>query len=243
MALAVAAARAHGLPYLARRRKEPLEALLSTRAEACLVFGGDGVALWDAEGCLRFSPGMARLRVKRIDAGHLDDRLVRLAELSPGASVLDCTLGLAADAIVLARAVGPHGKVVGVEKSPALAALAGEGMAAYDFGPRSCQVEVVRGDFAEVLAASADGAFDCVFFDPMFARPRRASPAFDALRRFADRTPLSAAAVAEARRVARRWVIVKGSRYSTDLRALGLSAEPGPRTATVVWARLRASGG
>jgi hypothetical protein len=39
--------------------------------------------------------------------------------------------------------------------------------------------------------------------------------------------------------VARRWVVIKGSRHSEDLKKLGLTPEPGSRYAEVVWARSR----
>jgi hypothetical protein len=44
--------------------------------------------------------------------------------------------------------------------------------------------------------------------------------------------------LAEAQRVARRAVVIKGSRYSSDFKKLGLQAEPARPNATVLWARL-----
>jgi 16S rRNA (guanine1516-N2)-methyltransferase len=49
--------------------------------------------------------------------------------------------------------------------------------------------------------------------------------------------------LARAIRVARRAVVVKGARYSTDLRKLGLTPLPSTRTADVVWARVDKQGG
>ncbi|MHB8876585.1 MAG: class I SAM-dependent methyltransferase [Myxococcaceae bacterium] len=235
-----AGAAAFGLPFIARGQKQALSELLESDADAFLVYGADGLTLWDKEGWLRFTPGMAHLRVKHIDSGFRDDHLIRLGELRDGDQVLDCTLGLCADALVAARAVGPEGRVVGVEKSRAVLAVVTEGLAAHDPGPRSCRVELVAGDAAEVLRQSADGSFDCVLFDPMFAKPRRSSEAFESLRRHADYTPLTPQMLEDARRVARRWVLIKAARYSTDLKKLGLRPEPGRRSATVVWARVAA---
>jgi hypothetical protein len=99
-------------------------------------------------------------------------------------------------------------------------------------------VEVLHRDAHAYLTTLPGASFDVVLFDPMFSKARRASPAFEALRRFADPSPLTVEALAEARRVARRWVVVKAARYSTDLKRLGLAHEPAPRTATVVWARV-----
>src|SRR5258708_31101061 len=101
------------LPFIERRRKAPLGPLIGREAQALLVFGTEGLALWDREGTLRFTPGMARLRVKRLDAGIQEDLLVRIAGFQPGETVLDCTLGLGPDALLAARPVQPTGRVVG----------------------------------------------------------------------------------------------------------------------------------
>ncbi|HEX8536727.1 MAG TPA: protein-L-isoD(D-D) O-methyltransferase, partial [Cystobacter sp.] len=52
--------------------------------------------------------------------------------------------------------------------------------------------------------------------------------------------PLTPEVLEEARRVARRWVVVKGAKHSEDLRKLGLEAEPGSRYTSVIWGRVPA---
>lgn len=230
-------ARRWGLPFVERRRKQPLGPMLEELAEALLVFGGDGLVLCDRQGVLRYSPGMGPLRIKRIDRGARDDVMVRVAELRPLDHVLDCTLGMGADAVVAARVVGPEGRVVGVEKSLPLYALASEGLAAPP-APSCCPVEVVHADALEHLRSLPGRSFDCVLFDPMFDRPRASTPSFDVLRRYADATPLPPEALEEARRVARRWVLVKASRFGQDLARLGLLPEPGSPYADVAWGRV-----
>lgn len=225
-----------GLPFLARGWKKALEPLLA-EARALLVFEAEGLVLTDGEGTLRAQEGMAHLRVQRFEAGLRDDMLLKVSELRSGESVLDCTLGLAADARVAARAVGPEGRVVALESSLPLYALAAEGLAR-EQRAASAPIEVRHAHAAGYLAQQPDAAFDCVLLDPMFGKPKKASPAFEMLRRYADASPLTPELLAEARRVARRWVVVKAARYSTDLKKLGLLPEPCTRTATVVWARV-----
>lgn len=236
------AARAWGLPYVERRRKAPLWPLLEKVADAFLVFSTEGVTLWDKEGSLHFQLGIAHLRVKRLDAGIQEDTLVRLAAFAPGESVLDCTLGLAQDALVAARAVGPEGRVVGLEKSLALFAVVSEGLRAHEHGPRSCRIEALHADAADFLAAQPAGAFDCVLFDPMFERPGRSQPSFEVLRRFADHASLTPEVLAQARRVARRVVVVKGAKHSRALERLGLTPEPGSRYSPFAWAKVAGLG-
>lgn len=230
-----------GLPFLPRRSKEGLAPWLGVKADALLVVGGDGVTLWDAEGSFGFHAGMAHLRRMRLRDGE-PDAFVRVAELRPGDSVLDCTLGLAQDALVASLAVGPSGRVVGLEKSLALGVVAAEGLRRYELGSDSAPIEVVHADAREYLKTLPTGAFDVVFFDPMFAKPKKAQPAFDVLRRFAEHAPLTPETLAEGRRVARRWAVVKGARYSDDLTKLGLTPEPGSRFTDVIWGRLGPAG-
>jgi 16S rRNA (guanine1516-N2)-methyltransferase len=227
-----------GVPYLERTHKRPLTSMLADTADALIVMEADAVSLVDAQGSLRFSPGMAHLRVKQLDAGVREDMLLRVSGLSEGERVLDCTLGLGGDAQVAARLVGPSGALTALEKSPALYLLARHGLETLPRHPRACPIQVVHADASEYLRALPAGAFDVVLFDPMFERQRKSSVAFETLRRYADYAPLTRETLAEAQRVARRAVIIKGSRYSSDFKKLGLRAEPARPNATVLWATL-----
>jgi len=226
-----------GLPFLPRRAKEGIAPWLGVKAAALLVVGGDGVTLWDAEGSFGFHAGMAHLRRMRVRDGE-PDAFVRVAELRPGDAVLDCTLGLAQDALVASLVVGPRGRVVALEKSLALYAVVSEGLNAYDYGPDSCRVEALHADAHAYLRSLPSSAFDIVFFDPMFEKPKKSQPAFEMLRRFAEHAPLTTETLEQARRVARRWVVVKGAKYSEDLKKLGLEAEPGSHYTSVIWGRM-----
>ncbi len=237
-ARARAAAQEMGVPFLRREHKVPLASLVAHAAEALIVFEAKAISLVDEQGTLRFSPGLAHLRIKQLDAGVMEDMLLRQAQLREGDAVLDCTLGLAADAQVAARQVGPRGKVTALEKSPALYCLVRHGLEQIPRHPRACRIEVKRADAAEYLRALPDASYDVVLFDPMFGRKRKSSAAFETMRRHADHSPLTAEMVEQARRVARRWLVVKGARYSTDLKKLGLVPEPARPSATVLWAKV-----
>lgn len=229
--VAKAKARAWGLPFVERAEKTPLPLEV---ADAFLVLGGEGWTLSDAEGSLTFTPGMARVRIKRIALGQQeDDVILRLCELKAGDSVLDATLGLAGDAQVMAYKAGPTGRVIGVEASLAMFALVSEGLKAM-----GSTIDVRHGSSLEVLRAMPAGSVDCVVIDPMFERPKKSSPAFEMLRRFAVHEPLERETLEEAQRVARRWVVVKGGRFGREFARLGLTPLPMPRSAALMWARL-----
>ncbi len=236
-------ARAHAcadvwsLPFYEREKRTGLP--VGDFAATFLVLGSDGWTLRDVSGALQFTPGLARLRIKRLQSGETDDVLVKMGELKPDDQVLDCTFGLGADAQVCAQVVGQTGRVVGIEKSFPLWVLASEGLRAQVPDPKIAPIEVRLGDCVEFLRAQRPQSFDTVLFDPMFGRRKKSSPAFDLLRSYADHEPLPAEAIGLARRVARRWVVVKGARYSEDLKRLGLRPEPHSRYSETVWARAR----
>lgn len=236
-----AAAARHGLAFEARLRRSLAAVAAACGAEALLVLSARQAALYVDGAEHPWRAGMAALRAKRLLAGERTtvDGFLEAAALRPGDAVLDATLGLGMDALVAAAAVGPGGRVLGLEASRALAALTAEGLARHD-GPLARRIEVVHGEAGEVLASLPDHSFDVVAFDPMFRAPRAAGPAFDVVRRFADARPLAPATLAEARRVARRWVVVKDGTPGWDLARLGLTPVPCARWARKLYARVPA---
>jgi hypothetical protein len=242
-----AAAARHGLPY-APRGKRALEAVLADAGADAALLLSSGRAVLAARGEVhRWSAGMGALRAKRLRArlaggpadptGH--DPFLEAAGLRDGDAVLDCTVGLGADALVAAVAVGPRGRVVGLEASPALAAWVAEGLRRLD-DEAAARVEVRAADHAEALAALPERSFDVVVFDPMFRHARAEPAGFDLVRRLADPRPLSPEALSRARRVARRWVVVKDGAPGWDLARLGLTPLPSARGAHRYYARVPA---
>ncbi|KOO29333.1 hypothetical protein Ctob_002204 [Chrysochromulina tobinii] len=84
------------------------------------------------------------------------------------------------------------------------------------------RIEVRLGEAAELLRAMPTGSADVVYFDPMFTRPVKADTSFETLRPLAYHEALSAEAIAQARRVARRLVLVTDQPASGELERLGL---------------------
>jgi 16S rRNA (guanine1516-N2)-methyltransferase len=227
------------VPLLPRPTRGPVSALLG-EAETLLVIERSGVSLRDGQGTVRWTRGLAELRLRALDGGEQGEPLVRVGALSAGERVLDCTLGLAQDARVAARLVGPTGQLVGLEVSLPLAMLAAEGLRREQQESRSARIEVHHVESRAFLEGLVPGSFDVVLFDPMFSRQRKAQPSFALLRRLASAARLDAATLALARRVARRAVLVKAPRYGAELKALGLRPEWASRSSPVVWARVAA---
>ncbi|WP_160050187.1 MULTISPECIES: class I SAM-dependent methyltransferase [unclassified Nocardiopsis] len=91
----------------------------STRLDPHTV-KSDQRATWDA-----ISPGWeASLAVFERGAARVTDRLLELGGVRPGQRVLDVATGLGEPALTAARAVGPRGRVVGVDISPGMLEVA-----------------------------------------------------------------------------------------------------------------------
>ncbi|MBE3582988.1 MAG: class I SAM-dependent methyltransferase [Limnochordaceae bacterium] len=177
-----------------------------------------------------FHPNMAKVRVQTLRLGGRDP-MVEAMGLTIGQTVLDCTLGLAADAIVASFVTGPTGRVVGWESSAAIALVVRWGLAHYTLPPRSelpplvdamRRIRVEWRDHREGLPLLPDNSFDVVYFDPMFRQPIRAAQPLAPLRSLADPRPLTLESIDQARRVARRRVVVKERADGTELTRLQL---------------------
>jgi hypothetical protein len=242
-----AAALRHRLPF-APRGYGPLQATLAAAgAEAALVLSATAAVLATGTASQRWSPGMGLLRLRRTvsrlagrPVSPTDrDPFLEAADLRPGDLLLDATLGLGADALVAAAACGPDGRVVALEGSPVLAAWVTEGLARLEVEPAR-RVEVRAEEHLAALTALPSRSFDVVAFDPMFRHARAQPGGFELVRALADARPLGSEAVAEARRVARRWVVVKDGAPGWDLARLGLTPLPSARGAHRYYARVAA---
>ena len=117
-----------------------------------LKIKGQQKAAWDdsAEGWKRWWPTFERA------AQTVNDRLVKLAKVQAGNRVLDIATGSGEPALTAARAVGQSGRVVAVDMSPGMLAIARERIGAAGLN----NVELVESD-AEALKLDPH-SFDAV---------------------------------------------------------------------------------
>ncbi len=202
-------------PLIPREGRSLADLAATHGVPGVLVVGGNRVTYHEPDRDLVyfFHPGMARRRIRNCDSGR-GDPMVTAMGLRPGDSVLDCTLGRGTDATLAAHVVGPAGRVVGLEKVPVLAWLTIEGLRTYEIEDPATReamrrVEARCADYRDFLPAQPDGAFDVVYFDPLFDRMVDGATSMIPLRQLASHEPVTAEAIAEARRVARRCVVVK----------------------------------
>ncbi|MGM9926872.1 MAG: class I SAM-dependent methyltransferase [Bacillus sp. (in: firmicutes)] len=213
------------IPYI-KRNKQSLNKL-HEQHENIVVVGKAGIQLYHREGKdpYFFHPNIAMIRVKRMQNGE-HDPLVDAADLQEGDSFLDCTLGYASDSIVASYAVGENGRVTGIEASILLAYLTKQGLQnwEHDYPPvqqAMRKINVLTGDHYTYLQQMPSDSVDVVYFDPMFEESIAESNALQTLAHFTDFSPLTEETIAEAKRVARKKVVLKDHFRSTRFQQFG----------------------
>ena len=188
-------------------------------AERLLVAGQDHLRLRDRASGTEyfFHPNLFQVRAYNLMRGGRD-HFWEAAQLGPGDSLLDCTLGFACEAGLAALAVGESGSVVGLESVPELALVSRIGTQSFLLHSAKLtaalrRVQVVTADAREYLPHLTDSSVDVVYFDPFFEHRLSGSEvSVSPLFVFGNPAPLDAEAVKEACRAARRRVVIKHPR-------------------------------
>ncbi|KPJ63553.1 hypothetical protein AMK68_03740 [candidate division KD3-62 bacterium DG_56] len=226
-------------PYMRREGRSLAELRAASGGEIVIVLESDRTVCRVGGKVFFFHPNMAKQRISVLALGQ-SDPMTDALELRPGDHVLDATLGLGADAIVAAHVVGESGRVVATESVAIIAEIVADGLQRFtcdlaELNAAMRRVEVVAEDHLTFLRRQAEDGFDVVYFDPMFETPLLSSVALSPLRELADHRRVSPEAIAEARRVARRRVIVKHNRESPVWDELGISQVVGGSASPVAY--------
>ena len=207
-------------PYVPRLGRGLPDLAASAEASRLLIVGTDRLRLRDTATGTEyfFHPNMFQIRAAGTLRGE-PDHFLAAAELRLGDSLLDCTLGFASEAALAALVVGETGRVVGLESSRELALVTRLGLLSFHLQHPAMEaalrrVQVVASDYRDFLRECETGAFDVVYLDPFFPERLSGSEAsVSPLFVFGNQTPLDPEAVGEARRVARRRVVIKRPRH------------------------------
>jgi len=217
-----------GIPWLLEQHQ--LTGLLVEEADSL-------VAHWRDGGQLAFHPGMAVPRIKQLKQGAVE-MLCQVMALQPGDSVLDCTMGMANDALVAAFAVGAAGRVTALESSPVVYAVTSYGLRHWKTGGWRLEEAMARiapywCDYHSYLPQVQPGQYAVIYFDPMFERPVLRSSGIAPLRRVADYRAITQDVLEEARRLAGRRVVVK--HRAGTLQSLHFDAIVGGKYSTLAY--------
>ncbi|MCF6137313.1 class I SAM-dependent methyltransferase [Pseudalkalibacillus berkeleyi] len=203
-----------GIPYV-DRNDQSIEKLLNQVHDGILVVLKDRFLFYckGYDAPLFFHPNSSVFRMKRLMRGEYDP-FIRIANLSKGKTILDCTLGWASDSIVASFVVGESGEVVGVEGSSTVSLLTRLGLSVYKSGDDEMvkamqRIKVIEDHHLAVLKKTETNRFDVVYFDPMFEEAIVTSDGIAPLKKFAVYEPITEELIKEAKRVAKERVVLK----------------------------------
>ncbi|MFJ8064934.1 class I SAM-dependent methyltransferase [Psychrobacillus sp. NPDC096426] len=160
-----------------------------------------------------FHPNSASFRMKRILNGE-KDLLLEALDLQKGDRFLDTTAGLCSDSILASYAVGENGVVDACEKDAMIAYVVGHGLEVYETESMELQesmrrIHVIHQDAVDYLKRMDANSYDVVYMDPMFEEVIEESSNFRTLRAAGVHESLSDEWIEEAKRVAKRRVVLK----------------------------------
>ena len=207
-------------PYLPRNGRALPELFEAADAERFLIAGSDHLRLRDRVTGTEyyFHPNMFLIRGSNALRGA-PDHFLEATGLKPGDSLLDCTLGFASESALASLRVGETGRVDGLESVRELALLTRIGLQTFPMSSRELgaalrRVHAIHADYREYLGDCVPKTYDAVYFDPFFEKRLSGSEdSVSPLFVFGNPAPLDAAAVQNARRVARRRVVIKHPRH------------------------------
>lgn len=222
------------MPFICREDWNLDHMLDEYEVKAALLASVKGAKVYCNGHKFAYHPSMAKLRIENIKRGGTD-HLVEIMGLKPGMRILDCTLGLAADAVVASYAVGATGKVVGLEKETLLHFAVQQGLKNYEANDEDLvaamrRIVAINAD-AETFLKTRTEEYDVVYFDPMFGTPVRKSSNMEPLRDLACNKPLTRELVDLA--LTRAPMVVVKERYTKYLRGLGCTDFGGGKYSSV----------
>lgn len=208
------------------REKRSIQQIINLYHQTVVVVGYERLFLYkdNAETPIFFHPNSAMFRCKAILNGQ-DDAFIKASGLFEGMSLLDCTAGLGSDSTVASLVVGNKGRVQAIEGSEHVILLQ-EGLKKWQSSDEKIdaamrRISIIPKRYEEVLPHLKNNAVDVVYFDPMFEGSILASDGVRGIKQVAVYDGLSENMVKEAKRVARKRVILKDSWQSRRFAQFG----------------------
>ncbi len=213
--------------HYVERNERSLRKLKQEYKVDILVVGQDKlfISIINSDEKMFFHPNLSMIRAKRYIKGEIEPFL-QVTKLKEGMSFLDCTLGLASDSIMASLAVGNTGRVIGVEASKTVYLLVNEGLKHFEssvssFDQAMRRIEVHQADHYRILKNSPNNSIDVVYFDPMFHQQIERSNGIEPLRLRATEMDLTNQVLLEAKRVAKRRIVLKDHWQSERFKKYG----------------------
>ncbi|QFF98899.1 hypothetical protein PB01_08670 [Psychrobacillus glaciei] len=214
------------IPYM-KRKKQSVKTMQEAYQLDILVVNKERLELhaYGVTTPFFFHPNSAAFRLKRLLKGE-HDVFLQATNLQKGDRFLDTTAGLCSDSIIAAHAVGDTGNVLSCEVNGMIAYIVFKGLKNYqtEFNElQSCmrQVDLVHQDALEVLKVAESNSYDVIYMDPMFDEIIEESSNFETLRKIGEHSLLTEEWMEEAKRVARKRVVLKAHFRSEQFQKFG----------------------
>ena len=145
-------------------------------------------------------------------------------------SILDTTMGLASDSLVMAAA---GNKVTALESQEVIFQVVSRGLATYQTDDKQLEkamrsIKAIKSDSLSFLKYQADHSFDIIYADPMFSETIKESENLQAIKPLANGSRLTEEWLNEAKRVAREKIIIKAHFRDTVFEELGFERQIRP---------------
>lgn len=175
-------------------------------------------AYWADGQSFVYHPGMSVQRIRHIKDGEMD-LMIQALQVQSGDSVLDCTMGMASDAVTISFVVGAHGRVTALESSAVIYAVTSYGLHHWNWKQESKamrqamdRIVPIHGRYETYLQTMLHRSaflYDSIYFDPMFDRPVLESSGICPLRKEANYAPITQEILNLASELCRKRVVVK----------------------------------
>ena len=225
----------YNVPFVVRTNKSLAQIKQEQNCPTALLIKKSKICIHTPDGEIFFHPSMAQLRIKKL-LKNKTDNMINAMGLKNGMTVLDCTLGLAADALV--SAFVSKCEVIGLEANPLLALAIKEGLQSFVsdvpfLTEAAHNIKVINSNYKNYLRELPDKSIDIVYFDPMFRYSLTASASMQPLRCIADTSAVTMESIQQACRVAKHRVILKENSKSLEFSRLGFQKRYGGRYSPV----------
>lgn len=191
-----------GCRYVPRRHFKFIE------DQIAIIIEKDGISAMKDGKRLFFHPSLAVLRKSNLELGQ-KDYLIESLSLTGNEKVLDCTLGLGSEAILIAHFL-PNGHVKCLESSKIVKMIVENGLREGNLPnwvvDASKRIEIMEYDYKTFIRKSEE-KFDCIYVDPMFEHPELKSTAMNSLRPFADYAGITIEDLEVMKSIAKRIVV------------------------------------
>lgn len=216
------------------RNKKSIRHLIEQSHSDVLVAGENRFELYssDSDEPFFYHPNSASFRIKRLIKGE-QDPLISAAGLLPSDRLLDCTAGIASDALVASWYCTQT--VTAVERSKEVAFITAEGLKSFQHNHAAItdamrKINLIYSDAFDFLKKCGADEYDVIYFDPMFSETIK-SEGIAGLKHIAEyQDDYLLEAVREAKRVARKRIILKDHFRSKRFSQLGFEQIIRPST-------------